>query len=138
MPPGVVWVCRSLGVQAEHRSQGIRQLAAAIAADRQPAASLGSVRGEGGDDQSPPGDQRPLGKADVGRPFAGLDQEMEHGTVVPDVEVAQAANARHITHDPLHATSLITKPPPRDRQSGLRDVEHGHALKVEIQQVVHQ
>ena len=52
------------GVQAEHRSQGIGELAAVVAADRQPTASLGSVQGEGGDDQSAPGGHRPQDKAD--------------------------------------------------------------------------
>jgi hypothetical protein len=73
-----------------------RQTRRVVALDREAAAPLRTVRCERGDHDVSSGADRSAGSGDVGVPVGGVDEEVEHGAVVPGVDRVWKAQGAHV------------------------------------------
>jgi hypothetical protein len=73
-----------------------------VALHRQAAAFLWPIQREGGDDGVAAGFHALMQLCEIGVAVAHIDQEMERGAIVPDVEGLRWLPFRHVGCDPLH------------------------------------
>ncbi len=73
-----------------------------IAADGQSAAPLRTVKRKGADNRLPASAHCRSHRSCVCFAIFGLDKEMKHGPVMPNVEDRDGSPTRHIRHKPLH------------------------------------
>ena len=83
-----------------------------------------------------PGGEGAFGETNVLLTILHGSQEVEHGAVVPDVELADVFNRSHVADDPLHLGSAVTEATFRHGQARFGDVEHGYPPETQGQQVV--
>ncbi len=97
---GVLFV--GLGDELEADPQGGRDAAGWVPGHRQPAAALGAVRTEGGDEGEAAGTDAPTDGFEVRVPARRIDEEVEHGAVVPEVDaVLVEERRRRVPDDPV-------------------------------------
>jgi len=80
------------------------------AMDRQPAAFFRAVCGKGCDDGVAAGLKGPAEPRDIGFAIGLLDQEMQGGTIMPDVESPRGLPLRHVLDDPLRRAGAPAEP----------------------------
>jgi hypothetical protein len=96
--------------QLERCAALFRELSGVISANRQAATRLGAVRRERRHDGRPARAEAALSQSNVVTTILVGDQEVEYGTVMPDVEVTDVFDGGHVAHDPLNEASAATQP----------------------------
>jgi hypothetical protein len=104
----------------------------------QSAAPLWPVSSKRGDDGGASALER--GEETVLVPLAirGIDQEVEHGAVMPDVYRIERPLAGDIDREPSDVCAGVTQPPLAPLEGSLRDIENGQARKASPHQGVDQ
>jgi hypothetical protein len=74
---------------------------------------------------------------DIPVALVGVDEEVEHSPVVPEVEWSVAAEGAHITFDECYALTGSLEPGFDVRQRGAGDVDHGHIAVPAVDQASH-
>src|SRR5690349_6725708 len=100
-----------------------------VALHRQARAFLRPVRREGRDDGMAAGLHAADEAAEIGPPIVLLDQEMEGGAIVPEVEgVLRLFPCRDISRDPSQMSAGRPKPLPRAGKRRLGQIKHGDGV----------
>lgn len=89
-------IVRSLVDQAERWSECGIQSGHIIAADRQAAASLGTVRRERSQDEMSAGRDRTFGRSAIALPIRGVGKEVKHGAVLGSIDFVSVALPRDL------------------------------------------
>lgn len=120
--------------QCEIVSEHFGYLAGFVSRNRKTAAGLGSVRCKGCDDGMSPGHNR-LGKGiQIGRAVRGIDKEMKHGPVMPQVVFAIGRPLGDVRGDPCHRVARRPQPVAGRLQRDRRQIKNRHVAQPLLQQ----
>jgi hypothetical protein len=106
-----------------------RQRLGVIAADIEVTAAPRPVVGEAGDDEVASGPDRLPGQVDIVPSVRRIDQKVEHGPVMPDIERTEGLSFGDIGYNPIDRAGTLAEPRPGRAQRGLGDVEDGDFLE---------
>ena len=138
MPHGVVWTCGSASIRRELVPQFRRQCLGGIPRHGKPAARLRPVERERRDDRRAAGLERLAQARDVAPAIIGVDQEMEHGAVVPDVHRLQRPLAGDVGRNPGRRARRGGEARSCAVERRDRDVQHREAFQPARRQRIHE
>lgn len=120
------------------RAKEVGETAGVVAGDVEPRALTGTVRGESGEyrDRAWPG-SGPEG-LDVAIGQALGSEEVQHGTVVPDLIGPPRPPSQHVLHQPVHALGRRPEPSAGNVEADAGDVENSDVVEAAVQQSIHQ
>jgi len=114
-----------LGMERKGRSEARRQGLGTISLHRKSAAPLRAIESEGRHDDGGAG-FGPRGKCcDIGILSGGICQEMEDGTIVPDVPRPGRLPCRYVGNDPGDISRKFAEPGFRVTERDIGNIQHG-------------
>ena len=123
-------------LQPERLTELSCEFAGVVAGGRQTRTPLGAVSSEASDHGHTARRERPSGDGHIGRAIVRIDQEVEHGTVVPRIPLPVRHPGEQVRGDERHVIATFRQTFPNGHQRGLGDVEHGHVLDTGVEECI--
>jgi hypothetical protein len=116
-------------LQLQPRAQFCRQGRGRVASNGKSTALFWAIRRKRGNDCAAAHLEGPIQMGQIAPSIDGLDEEVKHGAVVPDVHRFERPVAGHIRLYPDRHRSVGTKAASRPVEGLPRDIEHSEAIK---------
>lgn len=122
--------------EVEIRSEQRRDLVRIVSLDGQSTACRRSVRPEGRDNRAAANLECASQTCHVRIALIGRSQEVENGSIVPDVDGRNLPRSHHVCFKPRDARRFGSQSATRARECSRRHIEHRHAGETAFQQAI--